>query len=105
MNFYPLQDWIITKYTIEEKKSKGGIILQTNEDTDKKKEKLVVAVVVACGPGKEVEGSDGIYFKKMKVKVGDVVLYSKYSKGTIESTDDLQEYHNIKESDVVAILK
>lgn len=103
MNFYPLNDWIITKYTKVEKTSKGGIILATKDE--EKKEKLVVAQVVAVGPGKEVEGANGLYFKKMTINIGDVVLYSKYSKGTIESNDDLQEYHNIKESDVVAILK
>jgi chaperonin GroES len=77
-----------------EEVTKGGIILP-----DTVKEKPVVGEVVAAGPGRR--GDDGKLIP-MEVKVGDKVLYGKYS-GT-EVTLDRQEYLIMRESDIFAIV-
>ena len=71
MKMKPLADRVIIKPSAAEEKTKGGIILP-----DTAKEKPVIGEVVAVGPGKITE--DG---KKVvpEVKVGDKVLYGKYS--------------------------
>jgi chaperonin GroES len=90
----PLADRVIIKPSPAEEKTKGGIILP-----DTAKEKPVVGEVVAVGPGKITD--DG---KKVapEVKVGDKVLYGKYS-GT-EVTIDGTEYLIMREADIFAIM-
>ena len=94
MKMKPLADRVVIKPSPAEEKSKGGIILP-----DTAKEKPVVGEVVAVGPGKV--GDDG---KKipMEIKVGDKVLYGKYS-GT-EVTVDGEEYLIMREADIFAIM-
>lgn len=94
MKIKPLADRVVIKPSAAEEKTKGGIILP-----DTAKEKPVVGEVVAVGPGKFTE--DG---KKItpEVKVGDKVLYGKYS-GT-EVTIDGDEYLIMRESDIFAIM-
>ncbi|MFC1566001.1 co-chaperone GroES, partial [Candidatus Neomarinimicrobiota bacterium] len=75
-------------------KTASGIILP-----DTAQEKPQEATVVAMGPGK---ASDSGTIVKMTVKVGDKVLYGKYS-GT-EVTVDGKEYLIMRESDILAIL-
>lgn len=90
----PLADRVIIKPAEAEEKTKGGIILP-----DTAKEKPVEGTVVAAGPGKI---SDNGELMKMTVKVGDKVLYGKYS-GT-EVTIDGEEYLIMRESDIFAII-
>jgi len=94
MKVKPLADRIVIKPAEAEEKTKGGIILP-----DTAKEKPVIGEVVAVGPGKV--GDDG---KKIlpEVKVGDKVLYGKYS-GT-EITIEGEEYLIMREADVFAIV-
>jgi chaperonin GroES len=94
MKIKPLADRVIIKPAAAEERTKGGIILP-----DTAKEKPVVGEVVAVGPGKV--GDDG---KKiaMEVKVGDKVLYGKYS-GT-EVTYEGDEYLIMREADIFAIV-
>jgi chaperonin GroES len=94
MNLKPLADRVVIKPSPAEEKTKGGIILP-----DTAKEKPVVGEVVAVGPGKVTE--DG---KKVapEVKVGDKVLYGKYS-GT-EVTVEGTEYLIMREADIFAIV-
>ena len=94
MNIKPLADRIVIKPAEAEEMTKGGIILP-----DTAKEKPVVGEVVATGPGRR--GDDG-KLVPMEVKVGDKVLYGKYS-GT-EVTLDRQEYLIMRESDIFAIV-
>lgn len=94
MNIKPLSDRIVIKPSEAEEVTKGGIILP-----DTAKEKPVVGEVVATGPGRR--GDDG-KLVPMEVKVGDKVLYGKYS-GT-EVTLDRQEYLIMRESDIFAIV-
>ena len=94
MNLKPLADRVIIKPSEAEEKTKGGIILP-----DTAKEKPIEGTVVAIGPGKTSE--DGKLVKP-EVKVGDKVLYGKYS-GT-EVTVEGEEYLIMRESDIFAII-
>ncbi|MBA4312144.1 MAG: co-chaperone GroES [Chlorobiaceae bacterium] len=94
MKIKPLGDRIVIKPAVAEEKTKGGIILP-----DTAKEKPVVGEVVAVGPGRKSDDGNLI---AMEVKVGDKVLYGKYS-GT-EVTIDSQEYLIMRENDLFAIM-
>lgn len=94
MKIKPLGDRIVIKPSAAEEKTKGGIILP-----DTAKEKPVVGEVVAAGPGRK---SDDGKLVPMEVKVGDKVLYGKYS-GT-EVTFDSQEYLIMRETDLFAVV-
>ena len=85
----PLADRVLVEPAQAEEKTAGGIIIP-----DTAKEKPQKGTVVAIGSGKKDE--------PMTVKVGDVVLYGKYS-GT-EITVDGNNYLIMRESDIVAII-
>jgi chaperonin GroES len=95
MNIRPLQDRVILKRVKEEEKTKGGIIIP-----DTAKEKPVEGEVVAVGNGKVLD--DGTV-KKLDVKVGDRVLFGKYS-GT-EVKLDGEERLIVREEDILAVLE
>ena len=90
----PLADRVIIKPSPSEEKTKGGIIVP-----DTAKEKPVVGEVVAVGPGKITDDGNKVV---PEIKVGDKVLYGKYS-GT-EVTIDGSEYLIMREADVFAIV-
>jgi len=90
----PLADRVVVKPAEAEEKTKGGIILP-----DTAKEKPVEGTIVATGPGKNSDTGELI---KMIVKVGDKVLYGKYS-GTEVSIGG-EEYLIMRESDIFAII-
>ena len=94
MKMKPLADRVVIKPSPAEEKTKGGIILP-----DTAKEKPVVGEVVAVGPGKISDDGKKI---GMEVKVGDKVLYGKYS-GT-EVTVEGDEYLIMREADIFAIV-
>jgi chaperonin GroES len=94
MNLKPLADRVVVKPAEAEEKTKGGIILP-----DTAKEKPQQGEIIAVGPGKV---SDSGALVKMEVKVGDTILYGKYS-GT-EVTVDGEEYLIMRESDIFAII-
>jgi chaperonin GroES len=85
----PLADRVLVEPAQAEEKTAAGIIIP-----DTAKEKPQRGKVVAVGTGKKDE--------PMTVKVGDVVLYGKYS-GT-ELTIDGNNYLIMRESDIVAII-
>ena len=89
LNITPLHDRVIVKPAPAEEKSAGGIIIP-----DTAKEKPQKGEVIAAGPGKKDEPTT--------VKVGDTVLYGKYS-GT-EIAIDGQDYLIMRESDILAIV-
>ena len=91
----PLGDRVIVKPKEAEETTKGGIILP-----DTAKEKPVEGTIVAVGEGKTTEDGKLV---KLTVKVGDVILYGKYS-GT-EVKIDGDEFLIMRESDVYGILK
>ena len=94
INLKPLADRVIIKPSEAEEKTKGGIILP-----DTAKEKPIEGTVVAVGPGKVSDDGKPV---KPEVKVGDKVLYGKYS-GT-EVTIEGVEYLIMRESDIFAII-
>ena len=95
MNIQPLADRIVVKPLDAEEKTKGGIVLP-----DTAKEKPQEGEVVAVGKGRRLE--DG-KVQALEVKVGNRILYGKYS-GTEIATKDGAEYLIMKEEDVLAIV-
>ena len=93
MKFRPLHDRVLIKVLDSEEKTKGGIIIP-----DTAKEKPQEGEIVAVGPGGKTEDGKII---KMDVKVGDRVLFGKWS-GT-EVKIDGKEYSIMKESDIMGI--
>lgn len=91
----PLQDRVILKRVKEEEKTKGGIIIP-----DSAKEKPIEGEVIAVGSGKTMD--DGSV-RKLDVKVGDRVLFGKYS-GT-EVKLDGEEHLIVREEDILGILE
>ena len=91
----PLHDRIIVKRLEEEEKTKGGIIIP-----DSAKEKPQEGEVFAVGNGKILDSGKSL---PLEVKVGDKILFSKYS-GTEIKLDD-QEYLIMNEGDVQAIVE
>jgi chaperonin GroES len=94
MTLKPLQDRILVQRVEEETKTKGGIIIP-----DTAKEKPAEGKVVAVGAGKV--GDDGKRIP-VDVKVGDRVLFGKYS-GT-EVKVDGAEYLIMREDDILGII-
>jgi len=95
MNIQPLQDRVLVKTLDTGEMKKGGIIIP-----DTAKEKPQEAEVIAIGPGRV---SDDGKLIPVNVKVGDKILYGKYS-GT-EVTVDGTEYLFMRESDILAVIK
>ena len=91
MSLKPLGDRVVLKQLVAEETTKSGIVLP-GQNKEKPQQAEVVAVGVV--DGKEV---------KMEVKVGDQVIYSKYS-GTEVKLDD-EEYIIVKQSDILAIIQ
>ncbi|MBX3101188.1 MAG: co-chaperone GroES [Bacteroidetes bacterium] len=85
----PLADRVVIEPAAAEEKTAGGIIIP-----DTAKEKPQRGTVVAVGPGKKDEPTT--------VKVGDAVLYGKYS-GTEISVEG-KDYLIMRESDLYAIV-
>jgi chaperonin GroES len=94
-NIRPLHDRVILKRVKEEEKTKGGIIIP-----DTAKEKPIEGEVVAVGNGKILE--DGTV-RKLDVKVGDRVLFGKYS-GT-EVKVDGEDRLILREDDILGVLE
>ena len=95
MNIQPLGDRIVVEALEAKEKTKGGIVLP-----DTAKEKPQEGKIVAVGKGRVSDDGKTV---PLEVKVGNKVLYGKYS-GTEVTIDD-KEYLIIKEEDVLAIVK
>ena len=95
MKLRPLHDRVIIKRLEEETKSAGGIVIP-----DTATEKPIKGEVVAVGNGKILE--DG-KVRPMGVKVGDKVLFGKYS-GT-EVKVDGEELLVMREEDIMAVIE
>jgi len=89
VNVKPLADRVLIEPSPAEEKTAGGIIIP-----DTAQEKPQRGKVVAVGTGKKDE--------PMTVKVGDTILYGKYS-GT-EITIDGNDFLIMKESDIYAVI-
>jgi chaperonin GroES len=95
MKIRPLQDRVIVKRVEEEEKTKGGIIIP-----DTAKEKPQEGQIIAVGPGKVTDDGKKI---PMEVKVGDRVLFGKYSGSEIKIDDE--EHLIMREDDILGIIE
>ena len=93
-NITPLGDRVLVKSVEEDDQVKGGIIIP-----DAAKEKPQQAEIIALGTGKKDDDGNAVDFQ---VKVGDVVLVSKYG-GTEVKFDD-EVYQLLREDDILGIL-
>jgi chaperonin GroES len=91
----PLHDRVIVRRVEEERRSAGGIVIP-----DTATEKPIKGEIIAVGRGKILENGE---VRPMDVKVGDRVLFGKYS-GT-EVKVDGQELLVMREEDIMAILE
>ena len=89
----PLADRVVVKALEETESMRGGLYIP-----DTAKEKPQQGEIVAVGPGRTEDGTK----VAMEVKVGDKVLYGKYS-GT-EVTIEGETYLILRESDVLAVI-
>lgn len=89
MNIKPLSDRVLIEPSPAEEVTVGGIIIP-----DSAKEKPLKGTVIATGNGTKDE--------EMVVKVGDIVLYGKYSGTELEL--DNKKYLIMRQSDILAII-
>jgi chaperonin GroES len=94
MNLKPLGDNVVVKQAEAEEQTKSGLFIP-----DTVKEKPQKGSVIAVGEGKFEDGAR----VPVDVKVGDVVIYSKYG-GTDVKIDDV-EYKILRASDIYAIVE
>jgi len=94
MRIRPLGDRVLIKKLEAEETTKSGIVLPGTA-----KEKPQEAEIIAVGPGGFVDGKE----IKMEVKVGDIVLFSKYSGNEIKV--DGKEYIILKQDDILAVVE
>jgi len=94
MKLTPLGDRVIVKPNAPEETTKGGIILP-----DTAQEKPMEGKIIAIGKGKTDDTGKKI---AMELKVGDKVLYGKYSGTEVKLNDE--EFLIMRESDVYAVI-
>ena len=94
MNLKPLGDRVVVKPVDKEEKTKSGIVLP-----DTAKEKPQEGIVQAVGTGRILDNGTKV---PMELKVGDKVLYAKYS-GNEFKLDEV-EYLIVSEKDVLAVV-
>ncbi len=93
MKLKPIFDRVVLK---EEKKENVHLNLYIPKEEE---EGLKQAKVVAVGDGKLQNGNE----VKMRVKVGDVVLYSKF--GGMQYFEDEETYYIVRQSDILGIVE
>ncbi len=96
MDIKPLGDRIVVQPLEAEEVTKGGIILP-----DTAKEKPHEGKIIAVGRGKVLDNGQ---VQALELKVGDRVLYGKYSGNEIK-TKEGKDYLIMREEDVLAIVK
>jgi chaperonin GroES len=94
MKIRPLHDRVVIRRTEEERKSPGGIVIPDNAQ-----EKPIQGEVIAVGHGKPLDNGQ---IRPMDVKVGDKVLFGKYSGSEVKI--DGQEVLVMREEDIMAVL-
>ncbi|MCP1673180.1 chaperonin GroES [Natronocella acetinitrilica] len=95
MNIRPLHDRVIIKRMEEERTSPGGIVIP-----DSATEKPIKGEVLAVGKGKAADSGE---IRALDVKVGDKVLFGKYSGTEVKvNGDDLLV---MREDDIMAVIE
>ncbi len=92
----PLGANILVEPLSEEKKTDSGIVLPDTVD----KEKPQKGKIIALGTGKMTESGKKVSFN---VKVGDIVIFKKYSPDELEIDD--KEYLIMTEDDILGVIK
>ncbi len=95
MKIRPLHDRVVIRRTEEERKSPGGIVIPDNAQ-----EKPIQGEVIAVGHGKPLDNGQT---RPMDVKVGDRVLFGKYTGSEVKI--DGQELLVMREEDIMAVLE
>ena len=95
MKFRPLHDRVVVRRLEAEEKTAGGIIIP-----DTAKEKPMEGEVIAVGNGKVLE--DGSV-RKLDVKVGDRVLFGKYSGNEVKV--DGEDRLILREDDILGVIE
>ena len=95
MNIRPLHDRVVIRRMEEERTSAGGIIMP-----DSATEKPSRGEVIAVGNGKVLENGQQ---RGLDVKVGDTVLFGKYSGNEVKVSDE--ELLVMREDDIMAVVE
>jgi chaperonin GroES len=95
LNLKPLGDRLVVEHVEQAEKTSGGVFLP-----DTAKEKPQKGTVVAVGSGRTLDNGTKL---TMEIKVGDTIVYSKYS-GSEYKDDAGKEYLVISEKDVLMIV-
>ncbi|MDD5939855.1 MAG: co-chaperone GroES [Lachnospiraceae bacterium] len=95
MKLVPLEDRVVLKQLAAETTTASGIVIPGKE-----KEKPQQAEVIAVGPGKTTDDGKKV---PMEVKVGDKVVFSKYSGTEVKLSED-EEYVIVRQSDILAVI-
>ena len=96
MKLVPLFDRAVLKPLVAEETTKSGIVLPGQA-----KEKPQQAEVIAVGPGGLVDGKE----VTMQVKVGDKVIFSKYSGTEVEGESEKDKLVIVKQNDILAVIE
>ncbi|MEK6550640.1 MAG: co-chaperone GroES [Pseudomonadota bacterium] len=97
MKIRPLHDRVIVRRLEEERKTAGGIVIP-----DSAKEKPIQGEVVAIGSGKILE--DG-KVRPLDVKVGDKILFGKYSGTEVKIGNNNEELLVMREEDIMGVVE
>ena len=95
MDIRPLHDRVVVKREAEERKSPGGIVIP-----DSASEKPTFGKVIAVGQGKVLDNGQ---VRALDVKVGDRVLFGKYSGTEVKVNNE--ELVVMREEDVMAVIE
>ena len=94
MKIRPLHDRVVVRRKEEETKTAGGIVLPGSAA-----EKPAQGEVIAVGPGKSLDNGD---IRPVDVKVGDTVVFGKYSSNTVKVGDE--ELLILSESEIYGVI-
>ncbi|MGD2084065.1 MAG: co-chaperone GroES [Chromatiales bacterium] len=95
MKIRPLHDRVVVRRMEEEKKSAGGIVIP-----DSAAEKPIQGEVIAVGNGKILDSGE---VRALDVKVGDKVLFGKYSGTEVKLDGD--EFLVMREEDIMGVIE
>jgi chaperonin GroES len=95
MNIRPLHDRVVVRRLESETTSAGGIVIP-----DSAQEKPIQGEIIAVGNGKVLEGGN---IQPLDVKVGDKVLFGKYSGTEVKVGDE--ELLVMREEDIMGVIE
>jgi chaperonin GroES len=95
MNIRPLHDRVVIRRMEEERTSSGGIVIP-----DSAAEKPIQGEVIAVGKGKLLDNGD---VRPLDVKVGDRVLFGKYSGNEVKVSGE--EVVVMREDDIMGVIE